>query len=92
MIGTVLVGAQPLADLEPVELRQHQVEHDEVDVLLGELRERLLAVPRLDDAEPVALERVREELLNGLLVVDEEDRGGSAMGLGSSATAAPSLH
>jgi hypothetical protein len=69
------VGAQPLAHLEPVELRQHQVENDEVDVLLGELRERLLAVPGMDDSEPVAFERVRQKLLNGLLVVDEQDRG-----------------
>src|SRR5438045_2117239 len=53
---------QPLAHLEPVELRQHQVEHDEVDRLVPELAQRLLAVARLDDAEAVALERVGEEL------------------------------
>ena len=33
MIGTVLVRPQALADLEAVELRQHDVEHDEVDRL-----------------------------------------------------------
>ena len=76
MIGTRALGAQALADLEPVELRQHQVEDDEVDVLLGEPRERLLAVARVHDPEAVALERVREELLDGVLVVDEEDRRG----------------
>ena len=32
------LGAQALADLEAVELRQHDVEHDQVDVLGGELR------------------------------------------------------
>ena len=81
MIGTLLVRAEALADLEPVELRQHQVEHDEVDVLLREARERLLAVARLDDAEAVALERVGEELLDGVLVVDEQD--GRGVGHGS---------
>ena len=79
------LGAQALADLEPVELRQHQVEHDEVDLLLGESRQSLLAVARLEHAEALALERVGEELLDGVLVVDEEDgRGvghvGSAIG------------
>ena len=44
MIGTVLVRPQPLADLEPVEPRQHHVEHDEVDRLLREAAQRLLAV------------------------------------------------
>ena len=68
--------AQPLADLEPVELREHHVEHDQVDRLVAELPQRLLAVARLDDAEAVALERVGEELLDRVLVVDEEDRGG----------------
>ena len=33
MIGTALVRPQAPAHLEPVELRQHQVEHDEIDLL-----------------------------------------------------------
>src|SRR5207247_10699174 len=41
------LGPETPADLEPVEPRQHQVEHDEVDLLAREARERLLAVPRL---------------------------------------------
>ena len=45
-------------------------------MLLREPLERLLAVPRRDDPEPVALERIREELLNRVLVVDEEDGRG----------------
>ena len=43
---------EALADLEPVELRQHQVEHDEVDVLRREAAQRLLAVARLDTRKP----------------------------------------
>ena len=38
--------------------------------------ERLLAVDRLDDAVAVALEREAEHLPDGLVVVDEQDRGG----------------
>ena len=76
MIGTLLCGAKALADLEPVDLRQHQVEHDEVDVLLGEAPQRLVAVSGRNDPEPVALERVRQELLDRVLVVDEEDGRG----------------
>ena len=68
--------AQAPADLEPVELRQHHVEHDEVDALVGEARKRLLAVTSLDHAEALALERIGEELLDGVLVVDEENGGG----------------
>ena len=40
MIGTELCGAQAPADLEAVELRHHHVEHDEVELGLGEALER----------------------------------------------------
>ena len=70
------LGPEPLADLETVELRQHQVEDDEINVLRREPFECLLAVSGLKHTESVALERVGEELLNGVLVVDEEDGGG----------------
>src|SRR5262249_30726966 len=70
------LGPQALADLEPVELRDHHVEHDEVYVLRPEPVDRLLAVARLQDAKALSLERIREELLHGVLVVDEEDGGG----------------
>ena len=68
--------AQSLADLEPVELRQHDVEHDEVDRLLGEPPERLLSIPRRNDSKAVAFEWIGEEFLNRVLVVDEEDGRG----------------
>ena len=51
-------GAKPLAHLEAVELRQHQVEDDEVDVLLVEASERLLAVTRGEHPEALPLQRV----------------------------------
>ena len=77
MIGTLAgrLRAQPAADLEAVHLREHQVEHDEVEVLLGEARERLAAVGRLHDLVAVALQGEGEQRLDGLLVVDEQDAG-----------------
>ena len=69
-------GANPLADLEAVEPGQHEVEDDEIDRVLVELPQRFVAVPRLDDAVAVALERKGQELLDGFLVVDQEDGGG----------------
>ena len=67
------LAANPPADLETVYLRQHQVENDEVDLLLAEQPERLLTVPSLDDPVAVPLERVREQRLDRVLVVDEKD-------------------
>ncbi len=75
MIGTVLDCAQALADLEAVEPRQHDVQHDEIDRRLAEMAQRLFAVGRLDNRVPVLLEREREHLADGVLVVDEQDRG-----------------
>ena len=65
--------AEPLADLEPVDPRQHDVEHDEIGILVREDVEGLLAVEGGDDAETVAFERIPQELLDGFLVVDEQD-------------------
>ena len=48
----------------------------------GEQLERLLAVGGLDDGVPVLLEREREHLADGVLVVDEQDRGGVASVIG----------
>ena len=73
MIGTLLWRAEPLADLEAVEAREHHVQHDEVDLLLAELLKRLLAVASLNDGVAVPLERVRQESLDRFLVVDEQN-------------------
>ena len=69
----VALSAQSLADLEAVETRKHDVEHDEIHGLLAEPAERLFAVTRLDDVVAVPLERVREQGLDRFLVVDEEN-------------------
>ena len=73
MMGTALDGAHPAADFQPVDPRQHEVQHDQIRLIGIETLERLLAAPRLNDAVPLALERVRQKLLDGVLVVDEQN-------------------
>ena len=62
------------ADLDARQLGQHQVEQDEVRALGAERVQRLAAVGRRDDPEPVRLERLDERLAQGGLVVHDEDR------------------
>ena len=57
MIGTDAARAQAPAHLEAVEARHHHVEHDEVEGLLAEARERLAAVGRLHDLVAVLAQR-----------------------------------
>ena len=65
--------SQAAADLEAVEPRQHHVEDDEVELLLGEAVERLAAVAGRDHLVALLAQRVGEQRLHGLLVVDEQD-------------------
>ena len=70
------MSPEPLAHLEPVDPRQHDVEHDEVGFVSREPVECLLTVPRGDDAKALPLERIGQQLLNRVLVVDEQNGGG----------------
>jgi len=75
MIGTAPAAAQPAADLEPVDLRKHYVEHDEVERLLVEAVERLASVGCLHDVVALLAQRIGEQCLDRLLVVDQQDAG-----------------
>ena len=77
MIGTEERARKRRHTSRPSILRQHHVEHDEVERLLGEARERLAAVGRLHHLVAVALQRERQQRLDRLLVVDEEDARGT---------------
>src|SRR3954451_1260937 len=74
-------SAQPPAHLEPVDVGEHEVEHHEVERLLGEARERLLPVRRRDHLLVVALQGGGQQRLDRHLVVDEQDAR-SAVGHG----------
>ena len=78
--GAVAGGAQPAADLEAVDARHHDVEHDRVDGALGERVERLLAV--LGEVHVVAFERQRalQRGAHARFVVDHEDLHSHAPG------------
>src|SRR5207302_11335953 len=68
--------AQDATDLEPAELGQHQVEHDEVGTHPPRLAQCLGPGARLADREPFLGEVVTERLSDALLVLDDEDAFG----------------
>ena len=70
-IGTSL-SARTAADLGPGELREHQVEHDEVEPVVEGRRQSGLAVRPAVDLVTLALQRIRDGV-HDPLVVDDED-------------------
>ena len=70
-------AAHAPAHLYPVDFRKHDVEHHQIESLLGETVERLAAVVRRHHLEAVLAERVGEQGLHRVLVVDEQDAGRS---------------
>jgi hypothetical protein len=64
---------QPPADLDPVELREHDVEHHKVEALRGEAVERLAPVTRRNHLVALLPQGVGEQLLDRMLVVHEQD-------------------
>ena len=76
MIGTVLVARSRLQTSSPSSRGSMMSSTTRSTGLLRELLQRLFAVGRLDHLVAVALEREGEHLAHGVLVVDEQDRGG----------------
>ena len=67
-------GADAAADLEAVDSRQADVEHDEADRVLAQLGDRLLARPEPDDAPAVLLlEVLLDETTDRVVVLDEQE-------------------
>ena len=71
MIGTL--GSDGPADLEAVDARQHQVEHDQVGRLAGRGLDRGPAVVHDRDAVALADEVALDDLGHDRLVVDDQD-------------------
>ena len=65
--------AQPLAHVEPRDPREHDVEHDEIEVLGGETLERRLALADDRGVVPLELEVVRQCLGEMLFVLDDQN-------------------
>ena len=75
MIGSVAESTrEPPADLDAVHAREHQVEQHEIRPFRLHQAQPVLAARRSQDAIALALEREAHEALNGVLVVDDEDR------------------
>ena len=75
-------GAQPAADLEAVDVGEHDVEDDEVGRGARRRVERVAAAGRRRDAVAHVAERGGEQVGDRGLVVDDEDvRGTSAGGV-----------
>ena len=68
------VRAQPPADLEAVEAGHLDVEQDQVGPLAHARFQRGDAVRGLEHAELLVLEREADQLHDGRLVVDHQDR------------------
>ena len=75
MIGTRRRGADPAADLAARKVGQHHVEQDHVGLFALECDQAVGGVAGTDDPVAVALERGVQELLDGVLVVDDEHHG-----------------
>jgi len=74
------VRPQAAANLETVQLGSIRSSTTRSTCFRLEAPQGLLAVAGVQDAEALVLEWIREQLLHGVLVVDEEDRGGVARG------------
>jgi hypothetical protein len=70
------VRLEPPADLEPVELRHHHVEEDQVRMLRAGEAERLLAIGRRQELVAVDSEASLENVDVGWVVVGDEDPRG----------------
>ena len=75
MIGTWLRLRIRRQTSIPSSFGQHDVEDDEVEPLLGEPVERIAAVLGRDHVVALLAQRIAEQGLNRLLVVDEQDAG-----------------
>jgi hypothetical protein len=80
--GNGAQGTHAAAHLEPVHPGEHEIQNDEIGMIGGKALEGFLPAPRLDDLVSLPLERVGQELLNGLLVVDEQNGRGARHCLG----------
>jgi hypothetical protein len=70
------IGFDPLADLEAVHVGELDVEHDQVDVDLGEPLQGLLAGLRLDHREAGPRQPAHQQVTLGGAVVDDQHRRG----------------
>jgi len=75
-------AAQPLIRLhthqhvKAVDIGHHQIEQDEVELIVGERLQRLLAAGHRSDAMPIAGQPARQEIAVGLDIIYDENGAG----------------
>ena len=71
--GPEALLAEPAADLDPLDVRQHPVEHDQIGLGPRRSAQRVAAGQRLLDLVPLVAEGRRDRIDDRRLVVDDED-------------------
>jgi hypothetical protein len=71
--GKLRARADPPAELEAVQAREHQVEHDETRLVFAEQLLCVQAVARLEGLVALALEVADDDVPDDRLVVDDEN-------------------
>ena len=66
-------GAKPPAHLDPIQLREHDVEDDQIETLFAETIQGFLPIHGPHHLITFLAERVGEKRLHGLLIVHEQD-------------------
>ena len=77
-----LARAQAAADRQPVLARQHQVQHDQVDVSRVSTRFSALAVFGQQHFEALLREVAAQQVADAGVVVDDDDAVGAGVGQG----------
>ena len=78
--GTGVVDAHLAQHVETAHLRQTEVEHDELGLVVGDLVERGRAVAGVVDRVPLAFEGGADDVDKVEVVVDDEDHTAEARG------------
>jgi hypothetical protein len=73
MMGVRSPAAQPAADRQAVLARQHQVEHDQVDVLARHQPVQRLAVLGQQDVETFLAQVAAQQVADAGVIVEDDD-------------------
>ena len=76
-----LIGLHAHKHVKSVDVGHHQVEQDEVELIVGERLKRLLTAGRRSDAMAIAGQSARQEIAVGLDIVHDENGTGFGDGI-----------
>jgi hypothetical protein len=70
-----MASGEPLADAQPVLAGKHHVQHNDVDGVPIDDRIHARSIDRPEHLQAVSLEKIGDKALQGLVIVDNKDRG-----------------